>query len=526
MASQAVGSPGDADQQRLRHLKLKIKAWEKEFTSKNNGKPPSRDDISANPKMASRYTEYQKLKKTASLRDSQINDSQQFSQSFSQLDSQTITKTPRKQPSQTTQTPFKTPSRPTTNVSANPFVATPTNRPEILGRFDSPSASAIRRLKWMTKGYVSPTPQKNGKVLGLFDKLPGMTPTPKRTRAEDDNALLAKLTESAKKSKINHSYESDEDDYVPLDPTTPSRKRRYEFQTPLSKKSHRNLSDEPDPFATPEFFRQHHYNFEVKENGSPATPEMARFAPPNRMIGKVKPLSALVKELREMQENFDPGMEVLREMEQQELNLQNSSKNADGTSNDGPHQATEDQLASRTGEDGDEGAGKAVKPPVYKKKGQKRQTKRVKIRPVRSAKAAVTAEESDDPGSESDAEMSDREGELNQPTTKGSIQVNSNEESDDAGESSAEEHDGEHNDNSEISEDELSAVEAKPGRKAASGRRGRSSNGTTQTTAKPAKSATAQKKKRMVGPEKHQNFHRMKIHHKGKKFKGKGRGRR
>ncbi|KAK6359581.1 regulatory particle non-ATPase [Orbilia brochopaga] len=499
MASQ----PASSSQDRLRHLKLKIKAWEKEFASKNNGKPPTRQDISANPKMAGRYSEYQKLKKILNGEDSQNMNTQS--------QSQVATQTPRRS-TRASQTPLKSPG--------NPFVFTPTTRPEVQNPLDS--SSAHRRLKWMTKGYVSPTPQKNGKVLGLFDKLPGMTPTPqKRNREAGDDKLLAKLTESAKKkSKSFHDSplaDSDDDDdtYTPLDPTTPSRKRRYEFQTPLSKKS-KAKADEADPFATPAFFRVSQCTFELKESGSPVTPDIKKFLPNRGMIGKVKPLSTLVKELKEMQENYeDPGADVLRELEQNELfgGDEPVAKPASAIDNR-VSKAAEALLPpldlARAEEVENENA---KKPPAYKKKGQKRQTRRVKIRPVRSTKTSAKSATGNHPESDSESGSDDEvEAELPPLKAKEPPQVDDNDSA--AGFPDSDEFDVPE----DISEDELSLAVTKP--KPAAKK-------TQQKAKEPAKAAAGKPQKKMIKATQHANYTRMKIHHKGKKFKGKGgRGRR
>ncbi|KAK6505253.1 DNA replication regulator sld2 [Arthrobotrys musiformis] len=477
------------DSGRLRHLKLKIKAWEKDFAVQNDGNPPSRQDISANPKMAARYSEYQKLKKQLGLDNSQTTKAQPLSEPG--------TITPRKPPARTSQTPLKTPS--------NPFFFTPTSRPELQGSHCSPSASAVRQLKWMKKGYVSPTPQKNGKVLGLFDRLPGMTPTPpKRPREVQDDATLAKLTDSAKKSRTVHSPTFDdsdgEDAYVPLDPTTPSRKRRYEFQTPLSKKNKGGMSGEPDPFSTPAIFRQHSLTFELKENGSPLTPEVKQFLP-NRMIGKVKPLSALVRELREMQEEEDPGLEVLRELERGELN---PTKAVDLEKS---QPTTVDPFPESEAQTRDPDAENPPRQPVYKKKGLKRQTKRVKIRPVRATRTKSKIEES----SSSDSELEDPTDKSHNPLAQGTepeIELG-------AGDSESGSLDGEPQ-TAEISEDELVAIVPKAAPKKPSG----------QSNARVTEKRATTAKKTTVKADKHANYTRMKMHHKGKGFKGRGRGRR
>ncbi|KAK6520410.1 DNA replication regulator sld2 [Arthrobotrys conoides] len=476
----------NSDPDRLRHLKLKIKAWEKDFAIRNDGRPPARQDISANPKMAARYSEYQKLKKQLELDSSQTTKSQSFSKSFDSP----IDTTPQKPSTQLSRTPLET--------ASNPFFFTPTSRLELQGHTCSPSASAVRQLKWMRKGYVSPTPQKNGKILGLFDKLPGMTPTPpKRPRETEDSTILAKMTDSAKKSKIfpDRCFEDsdDEDAYIPLDPTTPSRKRRYEFQTPLSKTSKGKNPGETDPFSTPAIFRQHSMNFELKENGSPLTPEVKLFLP-NRMIGKVKPLSILARELREMQEEEDPGMEVLRELERDELN---PTKNTDSDKSPPTTIPPCLELEAQIGEP------RAENPPaqvIYKKKGLKRQTKRVKIRPIRATKTKSNIKE---PSSNSESE--DPTDQKSEPLAQTAKVENSDHEICDGEPQMA-----------EISEDELASIVPKAAPTKPQGK----------FKAPVSEKSATTKNKTTVRADKHANYTRMKMHHKGKGFKGRGRGRR
>ncbi|KAF3920728.1 hypothetical protein AA313_de0206507 [Arthrobotrys entomopaga] len=483
------------DIDRLRHLKHKIKAWEKDFAAKNGGRPPARQDISSVPKMAARYSEYQKLKKDLRSEDSQP---------LSQPDQKLISNTPRKlSSSNDTSTPIKS--------FSNPPLFTPTSRPKITGQLDSPTASAVRRLKWMTKGYVSPTPQKNGRVLGLFDKLPGSTPTPpKRTRDAEDKALLARLSDSAKKHKPSHrpilEDSDDEDEYTPLDPTTPSRKRRYEFQTPLSKKT-RSKADDLDPLATPAIFRQHSYSLELKESGSPITPDIKRFLPSRGMIGKMKPLSTLVKELREMQDKEeDPGAEVLRELEQSELNPQQINIGDGESPVESISEKTDNLPPLSEGDAKELVVEKVSRPSVYKKKGQKRQTRRVKIRPVRSTTTtkSIHHDLSDLETTSSDKEATE--------TLKVSLGVVSNCSAVGPASNSTGE---KYSEPSDISEDELSTVISKQSRAVTESEQ-RKKDG-------PASSAHSGRKITMVKANKYQNFTKMKMHHKGKKFKGKGR---
>jgi len=274
-------------------------------------------------------------------------------------------------------------------ASRNLFASTPTTTmPATTGTYDSPVNT--RQLKWMTKEYVSPTPQKNGKILGIFDKLPGFTPTPEKQKRDTlDEKLRKDLQDSMKRGQVAmtpstkgrhvdiNNHEELEDTYSPLDPTTPSRKRRYEFQTPISKRQ-KLLNAEPDPFSTPLFFKRQHYNFTTNENGSPTTPAFKRYLPLAQP--KVKLLSTMMRELREMEDQEeDEGMDVLREIEQNELNPGGIQKVIEGQLNIEAKGEESGAMGDNPFLSGDRDISTVpTKTPVYKKKGMKRQTRRVK----------------------------------------------------------------------------------------------------------------------------------------------------
>lgn len=290
---------------------------------------------------------------------------------------------------------FKTPSKPA-SASVHVFATPKAQASPVQPNFETPT---IALKKWEIKGYVSPTPQKNGKVIGILDGLPTHTPSPaKRKRDAQDAALMGELTDlSSKKAKVVAKGEESEseDDYIPLDPTTPSnRKRRYLIQTPVSKKLNLTAKrpESPDPFATPVFFKRHHYDFEYKDNGSPVTPDIKRFMPPARHA-KIKTLSAMIQEMREAEANEeDEGMDVLREMEQAELNPAGSASNLTNansiTQASSKLDVTKDVILSDKVDENTattESVSQNVSGPtarVYKKKGAKRQTKRVKRKSI------------------------------------------------------------------------------------------------------------------------------------------------
>jgi len=54
MATTEQSIPATPDD-RLTHLRLKIKAWEREFTKSHGGTPPSKSDMDQNPKIGTPF---------------------------------------------------------------------------------------------------------------------------------------------------------------------------------------------------------------------------------------------------------------------------------------------------------------------------------------------------------------------------------------------------------------------------------------------------------------------------------------
>lgn len=316
--------------------------------------------------IAARYSEYHKLKKAYVLEPRRVREPQHKPLVTRQPnDVHYLTPKPNKV-SGSLSYESTSPTFPT----ANPFISTP-----------EPSPFHLR--KWVTKEYVSPTPQKNGKVLGIFDRLPGSTPTPTKQRKDfQDEILAASLAGTLHKttSLLTDEFSDGDDAYTPLDPNTPSRKRRYEFQTPVSKKQRESSNASEDPFATPLCFRTRGGISEISESGSPPTPRLEHFIPPRRLIGKVKPLSALVKELRELEDSYqDDDLEVLREMESSGIGreMQHMSPKIGGMSC-AIHSATTSGPQIDTQDDPPADSGAIPTEQAYRKKGQRRQTRRIK----------------------------------------------------------------------------------------------------------------------------------------------------
>ena len=243
---------------------------------------------------------------------------------------------------------------------------------------------------------LGPTPQKDGEVLGIFDALPAGTPS----RGADVLNAVPELAISATPSK--HAVSSSE---PTLSRTPQSSGKRFYLGgfvgTPLKRKRE---DDDGAPstikrlFATPSFLRRTaplaRIDEDVNEGGSSA--------PPFKRRGLVRSLSTIIQGLRKQEEQrMDDEWDIMRELEEEEeCPNPGKGKAADVLVEDsqavemplGPDQGPE---LSEDEADVDPGSLDANGNPrkVWKKKGQKRQTKRVKMRPVVHKPKKVTAEE-------------------------------------------------------------------------------------------------------------------------------------
>ena len=232
---------------------------------------------------------------------------------------------------------------------------------------------------------LGPTPQKNGIFIGMFDTISVQTPTHRRSAlAEVDDNLVhtpSKLaaTPSSRDSKLQKTPMSEGKRFY-LDQYMTPRQPKGRDKTPssLSKK-----------YLTPAFFGKYREVPSDLPGEEASEPRRAPWKRPKFM----RTLSSMINDLKkedeivEEDEAFDEEMMVLREIEEEEEeNPGNASLQARKT--DGEpllESAAMDRdgfVASDTREDPapQDKAEESAKQPsrAFKKKGQKRQTRRVK----------------------------------------------------------------------------------------------------------------------------------------------------
>ena len=277
-----------------------------------------------------------------------------------------------------------------------------------LFEFDSPLK--IRKIRFDKDGEtVGPTPQKTGKVLGLFESMM-IESTPQRTRGsmrkelKEATSLVSEspsqssngLFETPRKRKLNLDDIDDSPSIRAVSSVAGSVSRSGAATIVPDGETPRKRRPEPDMFATPSFLRRPTSRL-LDESllSSPSVPL------PQPMKPKlVKGLSSLMADLRRMQDEIlEDEMENLRELEREASggvkkplfpatdtsaavgvaigDLFGAQGGEDGKETENSA-ATEgvDALGDAVGE-GDIKSGDAPTR-VWKKRGLKRQTRRVK----------------------------------------------------------------------------------------------------------------------------------------------------
>lgn len=419
----------EADRQRYetqsKELRVKLKDWELEFAKSHGGAKPTRDDIKANPKIASFSKRYHRLRDVLSgkVPPTKVDD-----------DRQDKKRKPHAVPSHTPSSKrFRPAETPSARQNAHAGLATPHGAPTAAAT-SAVTPSLNRKLfSPAVPTSIGPTPQRDGRVLGLFDLLPfkdaeidspsrpkratkappaasAVQETPRRGRTIDTGVGLAidlDRTPSSRRSRPQQQQQQQPQQ-------TP---RKSVLSTPLKDTSNR-IAKTPSSsrsvsklqFQTPAFLRRIPMA-KINENSEFASPEPIRL--PRKPL--VRGLSSIVADLRKTQEeHLDDDLEALREMENETApsgpakkpssappsKEQQSSAPPRPTAGDDSHTDTilaEDSQKQNLGllggfddegmydsEDGDqEGVDRDGKPlRVFKKKGQKRTTRKVNMRPV------------------------------------------------------------------------------------------------------------------------------------------------
>ncbi|KAL8973335.1 MAG: hypothetical protein Q9183_000028 [Haloplaca sp. 2 TL-2023] len=374
-------------------LRLELKEWEKSFAAENGGKKAGREDIKQHPDIAHKYKQYNKLRAL------EAEVSQSAPTSLPRLESKK-----KRCASNSLPECAKTPQKRAKYAGAP---QTENTDPQSL-----PGSSQATPLAH--RNFIGPTPQKNGRVLGLFDLL-----TPSSTiRTPSKRPSLVPLPSNAvgTPSRSAPKIGGEEQPGSIASPRKRSKsplsasKRTYlaSFLTPSARRF-ADADGTPEschPVSTlrfdntPAFLRRDSQvlprsqgdklpNYDDENDSLPWSPVAMRVMRP-KSIGKG--LSALVKGLRDMEEaKLDEEMDTLRELEGEggitarsqaprlpKVCAQDSQVPDMPLGPDGQVESeSEDEDVSKR-----QGTVRNGRPPkVWKKRGQKRTTRRVTMKP-------------------------------------------------------------------------------------------------------------------------------------------------
>ncbi|PGH16583.1 hypothetical protein AJ79_01689 [Helicocarpus griseus UAMH5409] len=421
-------------------IRAELKEWERSFSAANGGRKPGRDDIKNDPTISSKYKTYSRLRAQSS-QSTAVEHGEPAPSTKSQAHSQTHQHKKRKRPSDTQESGedpgFSTPRKACKHILATPskHSSLPNSHPSQLDPYDSPSS--LRKLFSPSSHYhqesqspqplraaIGPTPQRDGKALGLFDLLSASggsarsgaaTPCSRRKGSrQGDNTMQ---TPSRKRSRIDTITEEDEEageEESPARAKTPasSAKKFYLanfFATPPAYRYSNAIKaaanggngsgnrlagngKSPTPNApgseTPSFLRRRNLfaTTNPTQQHAGTLPDISPVAVrmPQKLVGRG--LSAIVQGLRDIQEErLDEDLDMLREMEaEQRDNVVITDSQGAGGGNGGVDEPDAD--------------GSPAKTRKWKKKGQKRTTRRVIMRPVRKKPKVKEEPEGDGEG--------------------------------------------------------------------------------------------------------------------------------
>lgn len=366
-------------------LREELKAWERRFTLDHDGRKPSREEIKSNAEIAAKYKQFNLMRKPEPERrpvetPKKISRRRDISENALR----------ERAPNAAATTPRKNEAKP--NETAHAHILSPVK--------EEPSTPAFIR------SALGPTPQRDGHVLGIFDMLPNPTPSkrspsPSAEHGDAVNATPSKGSSRAVDSALSRTPQSSGKRYF-LDSfiTTPGKRKRDDDDddqgTPSTSKK---------LFATPSFLRRvSHPMASIDEEAD----DSSAMPPPRRMKPLARSFSAIIQDLKNQEEErMDDEWDVLNELEAEENGYEPAKKkkpeqvlveDSQGIEMPlGPDQAPEE---SESEEEVVLGANGLPRKP-YKKRGLKRQTRRVNMKPaLHKPKKAAELEARDESGDE------------------------------------------------------------------------------------------------------------------------------
>ncbi|KAF2720950.1 hypothetical protein K431DRAFT_285218 [Polychaeton citri CBS 116435] len=379
-------------------LRAELKSWEKTYLA-TNGHKPGKEDIRADAAISAKYKQYDQLRRPANTLSTNSTPRKRSIQYAGNV-------TPSRQrvlkERSANSIPIATPQRKTKHASDPPLpgLIPPSHEP------DQPTPAFIRCA-------LGPTPQKDGQVLGIFDMLPTATPTYRLETPSKRNSRAMDVSATPTKTFSPPTSTRDQLSRTPM-----SSGKRFYLDAFAGTPQKRKRDDEDEgtpsaatkPFATPAFLRRSFPLAPVDEVAGQDA-EKASQPLPFKKRGLVRSLSSLIQGLKRQEEKkMDDDWDIMNELEAE----------GEGTSAEAEELTTTLVPDSQTAEgnflhrldnaedsDSDQEQGTEVKRKPWKKKGLKRQTRRVIMRPVLH-KAAKASEPADHSESEEEGDNCDK----------------------------------------------------------------------------------------------------------------------
>ncbi|KAF2457618.1 DNA replication/checkpoint protein [Lineolata rhizophorae] len=523
--------------ERSAQLRQELKAWEKQFAASHYGRRAGRSDIKANPAIAAKYKEYNSVRAALEKGKAPPPESRPStalsptpSKKRKSQEYAAGSEPPRKRASSLSTPTKKRKSREgatnqeTPRKRASPSLPPEKGVPAVEGKEEDDGIRPLpfqfsRRTVFTPSGkhmMVGPTPQRNGQALGIFDLLSPETPTKstKRSALVDISANSVSTPVKGGKTLDDAAFASG--GRAKWSRTPMSEGRRFflnMFATPPKKEEEKSSHDTPTSSrhsSTPLFLRRDRGGImNTIDEEQPSTPR-PRLPWKRRPFGRT--LSSMIREMREQEEEnrLNEEMEILREIEQE--NEGANIKETKAKEPKAPKVLVEDSQNMPLGPDGgnildeeleEQDKHDARPAKKWKKKGAKRQTRRVILRPVTNRSKPPEPVHTSE--SESDHETAARETEIPIPD----VQVNEVDETNDErtrGRTIDDQTDSDHSD-----------FEASSRKAASKFKKTSKKNASKKNAPKEPK-----KLARKVKAEAHANYRKLKIKNKNSRANGKG----
>ncbi|KJF61186.1 uncharacterized protein CIMG_11562 [Coccidioides immitis RS] len=412
-------SAGSPIEQQLASLRSELKEWEKAFSDANEGRKATREDIKKDAAIAAKYKTYSRLRsqKPSSCLDRSTTDHNAISPARSQKKrTYPFTDSLAGHESCAFATPRKVAKH--TSAPQHPSHLDPYESPPNVRRLLSPNEPNISPIP--LRAAIGPTPQRDGKVLGLFDLLSPSSPNTAAPSSRQKQSTLIDATATPSPTKKMQTPSRDHGSAIrprrySLTPVSSAKKFYLSkfFGTPSTMRyatiieadeGNANVGDEvaspaqPTPsrktngseLETPTFLRRRSVLFPRTTNngkGKINTTSPIAVRMPQKVVGKG--LSQLVQGLRDLEdEMIQDDMDALRE--------------AEAADAEAGKVFVKDSQVPDSNLDAPDPTNTPSKPERYwKKKGQKRTTRLVYMRPVRAKprqapEFAIPEEDSED----------------------------------------------------------------------------------------------------------------------------------